>query len=105
MQTYYHVAGEGYQQGDELLCWSRLLDRGLVSESDWKWEDAEVGFDGDVVCLYESEGDAREHLAEYGGTLLRIEIEASNEEITLTRVEEGFPAALYSIPAYAISIA
>ena len=103
MTTYYHVASDRYQTGDDLLCWSRLADQGLVTDADWKWEDAEVGFDEDVVCLWESEAKAREFQAETNGRLLRIEIADDDTEIILTRVSEGFPAVLYSIPAYAIT--
>ena len=103
MTTYYHVTNASYESGTDLLCWSRLADQGLVTDADWKWEDAEVGFDGDVVCLFSTEAEAREFQAEISGRLLRIEIADDDTEIILTRVSEGFPAVLYSIPAYAIT--
>ena len=102
MATYYHVAGEQYQAGDDLLCWNTLVEQGILTDADWRWQDAEIGHDGNVVCLYQALAEAREHQAEYGGTVLAVEVEEDGE-IRLTTVEEGFTAALYRIPAYAIS--
>lgn len=111
---YFHVAGDQYQAGDDLLCRDALIEAGLNIA--WKWEDAPEGFDGDAVCLFETEAEAREHLAEFGGTLLAVDVpdEMLGDAATdrqywrdqtdgiaagMTRVDEGFAAIRGGIPA------
>ena len=100
---YYHVASETYTEGEDLLCWNNLMDAGIVTEEDWKWDEAPVGFDGHVVCLYATLAEAENHRAEYGGTIFAVDIEDDDDRVRMTRVGEGFPAAVYSIPADCIN--
>lgn len=95
---YFHVAPATFRIGDDLLCWDELEARGDAPE--WKWEDAEVGFDTDVVCLFESLDDARDFAATFlpDGTILAIDL-SDADDVRLTRVSEGYPAAMRLIPA------
>ena len=38
MATFWHIAGKGYEAGADLLSFSELYDRGIVTESDWRWD-------------------------------------------------------------------
>lgn len=119
MATMYHVAGEKYEVGDPLLPFNALLDMGILCEEDWQWEDAELGFDGDVVCLYASRDEATEHMAIFGGAIiLAVNIPDDEEEFyphqtaygtyitpRMTRVDEGFVAMERGIPAEWIEVA
>lgn len=107
-RMYYHVAGEQYQSGDPLLCYDRLTALGI--EIEWKWGDLDVGYDGDVVCLFETLAEAHEYQSEYGGTLLTVTIPDELDGIYelpwsgclnpwLTTVDEGYPAVHDGIPA------
>ena len=118
MTTYWHVAHPSYQQGEDLVCWNTAVERGWLDESDWKWPDAEVGFDGHVVCLYPDTEEGRQqvewHRDDYpDGILVRVEIDDDDllapsdwqdPEISMTTVEEGFPAVRGSIPARCITV-
>lgn len=108
MTTYYHVAGEQYQAGEPLLCWDRLTDLGVAIT--WKWDEAEVGFDGDVVCLFVDRAEADEFATEHGGTLLIVTVPDAIDALydlpwggylqpEMTRVSEGYPAVRDGIPA------
>lgn len=66
--TYYHVAGAGYELGDDILPFTRLVERGDAVV--WKWADAPEGYDGDVVCVFDSLDQAIDFRAEFGGTLI-----------------------------------
>jgi len=109
---YYHIAGTQYVAGDALLCWDRLIDSGVAVE--WKWDDADEGFDGDVVCLFSDLAEAEEFFSEHGGTLLTItvpeEIQDQYEtpygdyiQPRLTAVSEGYVAVFDGIPVEWIS--
>lgn len=111
---YFHVAGSQYQAGDDLLCRDALIDAGLDIE--WKWDDAPDGFDGDVVCLFATEDEAREFAGLHGGTPLAVDVpddllgDAATDRTYwksvsggiadgLTRVDEGYAAIRGGIPA------
>ena len=97
MTIYFHVAPAHYQIGDDLLSFEELEARGY--DMVWKYEGEPV--DTDVVCLFESESEARDFIADFlpGGQLLRVTIPADADDIRMTRVEEGYPAVLRRIPA------
>lgn len=106
---YYHVAHSSYVEGDDLLCRDRLLDEGRAP--DWAWADADEGYDGDVVCMYTSLDEAREHLATYGGWLLAIDLDIEDGRVLYPQYErsiminaEGYPCMPDWIPAEYISI-
>lgn len=105
MPTYYHVAAETYEAGDDLKCFDLLEEQGY--EVAWKWEDAEVGFDSDVICLFESREDAAQFVVDFQptGRLLRVELPDDYQAwgIRLTTVREGYPAVFRSIPAAFVS--
>jgi len=106
----YHIAGAKYQAGDDLLCWNELEQHGIASADDWQWEEAPIGFDGDVVCLYEDRGEALEHQVEHGGQLLVLDGERIihgndyTEPLATVRVAEGYLAVYGRIPATYIMV-
>ena len=113
MDIFYHVAGEQWQAGDDLLCWDRLEAAGIAV--DWKWGDAPAGFDGSVVCLFESLDEAQEYQSEYGGTIVAVNVPVVMPEMVpavmggyihprRTTVDEGYTAILDGIPADWLSI-
>ena len=95
---YYHVASRDYTKGEPLLCWDRLAELGAVTEADWRWADADPGFDGDVVCLFETMGEAQEFAAEHGGIILAVDVPDDQQQY-IVRVEEGYPAMPGEVPA------
>lgn len=115
-EVVYHVAGENWDWGRPLLCWDELSRRGMVSAANWHWE-TYVGFDGDMVCVYEELDDARGHQETYGGQVLEIRPARPSEadetfygygrdpysgqlvRIHRTRSAEGFAGFTPMIPA------
>lgn len=98
-RTYYHVADSTYQAGDDLYCWDRLDAMGVAPE--YKWEDY---IDTEVVCLFDSLGDAVAFRADWlpGGKILRVDLPqwAIDERVVdLLTVAEGYAAVMDSIPA------
>jgi len=110
-QTFYHVAGPHYQSGDPLLCWDTLIESGIVTDEDWHWDgDAEIGYDGWAVCVFESRTEAEEFAADYkfACTLLTITVptdyDPSDRFFPRTdRVSEGYRCFVGHIPAEWIS--
>lgn len=102
---YYHVADASYQAGDDLLCFNEQDARGW--EPVWKWEEAEIGFDGDVVCLFESSDEAEDFIATWlpTGILLAVDIPEDYREwgLRMDHVSEGYPCVVWRIPAQFIS--
>ncbi len=93
--TYYHVASSAYESGD-LLCYDELerLDRNPA----WKWECDLV--DTDVVCLFSTITEAQDYLDEFGGKILTVEFpDWIAEELSFTKVSEGYAAVYTRIPA------
>lgn len=108
MKTMYHVAGEAYESGDPLLCWNRLADMGI--EVEWKWGEADAGFDGDCVCLFSTHAEAVDFQSLYGGTILTVTIPDVIEDLyelatggyispRMMTVDEGYTAVQNGIPA------
>ena len=112
----YHVAGPRYEPGDDLLCWDRLTAAGVLSDEDWHWgDDAPLGYDGGVVCVYETLAEAIEHRDELGGTILAIDLPDTLDALAADpgsyetwagylsprpeRVEEGYLCFRDGIPA------
>lgn len=116
--TYWHVAPASYRPGDDLLCWDKLAEQGVVTDADWKWDDAPVGHDGHMVSLFRDTEQGREErdwLAGEtpGAQILRIDFteedtEAGNwghAEIRMTRAaDEPYPGVWGSIPARCITV-
>lgn len=82
-RTYYHVAGEGYEAGDDLLCYDEI--EALGEAPVWKYDGEPV--DTDVICLFETLGEATEYHETYGGTMLLVTLP---DEIRTIRNDEGF---------------
>lgn len=99
--TFYHVAPANYQRGDDLLCWDELEAAGY--DLTWKYEGDPV--DTDVVCLFETEQEAHDFISTFlpDGQLLQINIPIDADNVRITRVDEGYPAIIRSIPAAYIS--
>ena len=71
---YYHVADNGYQEGDDLWC---LLK-----------------------CLFETLEEAREFQATYGGRVLAVDVP---DDARIIRNDEGYPCIGRCIPSAWIS--
>jgi hypothetical protein len=116
MTIFWHVDSGSYKSGMDLRCWNDLLEAGVLTEDDWKWDGADPGFDGDVIALHPDTDLGREmrdeHLSEHGGIVLRINIpsdalqERNNglyiekAEIEMDTADDGqFPAVRRCIPA------
>lgn len=115
MARYYHVAGQKYTPGEPLLPWDTLLEDDILNEGDWKWPEADMGYDGDVVSLFETLDEAHEFAATYGGTILAIDVPEGDDfglyelpwggyiNPRVIRGEEGYWAIEDGIPAEWIS--
>jgi hypothetical protein len=100
MATYFHVAPADYD-GGPLLSFDEQEARGRAPV--WKW-DCEMA-DTDVVCLYSTEAEAREHIEVFqpDGVLLKIEIDDDDDRVSYTKVSEGYTAIYRIIPTEYIS--
>lgn len=106
-RTYWHIAHHSYQPGDTLKSWNDLRDEGHEAAFEWKWDEADAGFDSDVICVFPDTARGRieadwlwsDHPDSH---LLRIDI-PDDEDPTIVTVQEGYPA-LYSIPAEWITL-
>src|SRR2546430_13919958 len=96
--TYWHIAYDGYQPGDALLCRNDQTE----IDTPWKWgEDAEEGFDGNVVCLFpdtprgwtEADWLWYEH-----PTYHPLRIDLPGGDYPVTEVDEGYPAVDHKVP-------
>jgi len=101
-QTYWHIAHPTYTEGD-LICRNELGNDAPA----WQWDEAPEGFDGDVVCLFPDTPRGRTEAAwlwyeRADCHLLRIDIPA-DADVTITQVDEGYPAVRSSIPAECIT--
>lgn len=103
----WHVTDTPWDQGD-LICRDEQDD-----PSPWKWDEADEGFDGDLICLFADKSDAQEFRAEYAphGSLLRIELEQTGDNLVWDGVDErrvlnnreGYEAVVERISAKAIT--
>ena len=107
-QTYWHVTGPDYQPGDDLLSWDVMVDRGVAPV--WKWDEADEGTDGLMVCLFRDDEYGRRERDWFvadldGAQVLRVEIDDDDERIIWTRASyEGYPAVVHSIPGDLIEV-
>lgn len=99
MATYYHVVPAHYQDGEPLWARDAYIERYGEAPSAWKWEDAEEGFDGDIISLFSGLIEAREYQAAYGGRILTIAITPDDPDIRVIRNSEGYAAVVRVIPA------
>jgi|SRR5947209_6478957 len=97
-RTLYHVVGDGWAEGQDLLSWDEL--ESLGESLTWKY-DGEP-FDTDVICLFETLTEAEAFRSEYGGTILAVTLPA---ETYTTTVSEGFTAVPRRIPGEWVAIA
>jgi hypothetical protein len=100
-RTYWHIAHNTYRDGDDLLCRDYLARDGRAPE--WKWDDVDEGFDGNVVCLFPDTPRGRTEADwlwyEYQDFVL-VRVEVPDELAYLVgEVEEGYPAVDHQIPA------
>jgi len=112
----YHVAGPRYA-GGSLHCWDALVAAEIIDLTDWQWEDAPLGYDGDVVCVFSALDDARDHLAAVadGSRILVIAVPGEGDQAweecypgplgyglfapERTTVDEGYEAIRGGVPA------
>ncbi len=114
---YYHVTGPDYNEGEHIYCYDRLVEMGCAPA--WKWEEAEDGFDGDVVCLFDNLDDAKEFKHDYqpNGQILAIDVEPDEygidetglyspegNRIKIVTVSEGYYAVYGHIPGDAVTL-
>lgn len=77
--TYFHVVGEGYAPGDDLMSYSQLEAEGRAPA--WKWDFDPADYpDRDDVALFDNFAEAEEFAREYGGTILRVDVPDGTEE-------------------------
>jgi hypothetical protein len=100
-RTYWHIAHASYTGGD-LLCRDYLQRDGLAPE--WAWDDADEGFDGNVVCLFPDTDGGREEATwlwqdRPDHVLLRVDVPEYLHDDVIGEVEEGYPAVDHQIPA------
>jgi hypothetical protein len=91
----YHVTGQDYHEGTDLLSFDAL---GLDGETpEWKWEDGQ-NMDTDVVCLFDTLAEAEDFRAEYqpAGRILAVDLP---DDYRTTTVGEGYTAVYDRIPA------
>jgi hypothetical protein len=106
MTTYWHIAWDGYQAGTDLICRADQAAAGI--ESPWTWDDADDGFDADVICLFDDTEQGRQE-ADWlwyerpTYALLRIEVPADTDR-AIVHVAEGYPAMYGHIPADWITV-
>ena len=107
-QTYWHVTGPDYQPGDDLLSWDVMVDRGMAPV--WKWDHADEGTDGLMVCLFRDDEAGRRERDWFaddldGAQVLRVEIDDDDERIVWTRASyEDYVAVVHSIPGDLIEV-
>lgn len=105
MTTYYHVVSDRWQPGQPLLCWHEQVARGLVTDADWHWPEAPVGFDGDRISLHRTLAEAteyrdnleRDYDVACGSRILAVEID--EDEVEVLTNSEGYPCIRCEIPA------
>jgi hypothetical protein len=99
--TYYHVAGPEWRPGEGLYSFEQLLQRGEADLADWKWEERPYG-DGSEswIFLYAHLGEALEHAADWGGTVLRVDDPEGVERDPV----EGHPYVHGPIPAAWVAV-
>ena len=92
----YHVTNNKYQDWDDLLGWSLLIDRGDVGEDDWHWMDAPIGYGGNEISFTEDREEAMDIAREIGATkLLTVEIPVE----MLGKNKEGYYIVDYKLSA------
>jgi len=103
--TYYHVAGAGYEAGDDLLSWNAFLDERGVAPGPWKWTEAPEAFDGDVVSLFERYVDALDYRDGFGGTVLAVDLPEDADELGIMAEinDEGYLCIYRRIPSSYLS--
>lgn len=101
MQTYWHIAHPSYTAGADLIC-----RQNQPEPPEWRWDSADEGVDGDVVCLFPDTPRGRTEAdwlwyerPDYH--LLRVDIP---DYVEMTEVEEGYPAVGGHIPAECITL-
>ncbi len=101
--TLYHVAPDGVGAGEELLSLLAQVRRGWLTadeaerQSLARWPDYDgylASGEADLVHLYETLTEAREHASEYGGHVLAVDV----TDLVVRTDSEGFPA-VYDVPA------
>ena len=102
----YHVAGARWAPGADLESWNMLVERGVLTDANWRWDDAPVGHDGGVVSLHETLHEAREHMAIHGGScIVAIDTDAcADAGFCVIRNSEGYPAISQYIPARMLTV-
>jgi hypothetical protein len=95
-KTLYHVAGKDYKAGQDLLCWDEALAAGILVESDWHWDEVDVGYDGHMISTVATLVEAMEHRdlhCDASQSILAIswdDDKAARVGLTLAKNSEGY---------------
>jgi len=95
-RTFYHVVGQNYEKGQPLRSWNQILADG-DDPGPWKWPEADVGQDADVVSMYTSMQEAVEHIDEFGGARV-VRIQVPDDALIVKNVE-GFNSIQGKVPS------
>jgi hypothetical protein len=100
--VWYHVAGPQWEPGKPLWCWNRLIELGILTETDWEHQRVPVGFDGDRISLFDNLSDARDYASSkprLGERIVRVRFPQGMEAIKYSKVEEVSQYPGCEIPA------
>ena len=99
----YHVVGDGWQPGEDLLSYDAHEER-YGEPPAWKW-DGEP-FDTDVVCVFDTLDEARDFRDTFasGARVLAICVDDDEDRLRWTRVDEGYRAVFRCIPADLLTV-
>lgn len=101
MATYYHVAPISYNEGEDLLSWDAYVERYGEQPTAWKWDEADEGFDTDIVSLFTDRAEASDYIDLYmdgAAKVLTIEV-GDDTDIRVRRNSEGYSCVIGRIPA------
>jgi hypothetical protein len=92
---YYHVVGEGYCPGEDLLSYDELCRQGRPPK--WKWD--RVHAETNVVALSLDFAHARTFRSNHGGTILVVDLPSDFEREHVRLNSEKFQSVRDRIPA------
>lgn len=107
MATYFHVAPNSYNEGEDLLSWDAYTERYGETPGEWKWDGAEPGMiDGDTVSLFREDqlDEARDFARSWiSGTAKFLTIDDADGTLDVTVNREGYASVERLVPGHLIS--
>ena len=107
-ERVYHVAGPGYEPGDDLLSLAEQVAQGYLSEAEAiaqlqaRWPEAAADYimgDGAEIHCHTTRAEADAYALEYGGRVVAIDAETLDVR---SGAEYPHPVVLGRIPAEVI---